>query len=318
MTIADATDTALIAELRAKLEQAGNEVEGWQQRAREALNLCEQAQSELAELRCATAADAEQADAANEPRASSFWHAMWKERTRQRDEQDRRIAALEREVEQLRCGDLMPFHDGDLSPERHSAFKAHLGRCAECQRDLVACGQLDERFADADPRSPRREVARAGRAREATAATLHLALRDMPRSGRLEEEMTTGQGRVQRDGDAATKAAEVILQGERDGGERLVASEIAARFGVTPRRVQLALKRLRGVTLEQHEPRRHHTWPKYIPRESIEECWRVCCQSSVAHRFDCDDAPRGSRVSRGPVLPIKPATPRELTARLSR
>lgn len=37
-----------------------------------------------------------------------------------------------------------------------------------------------------------------------------------------------------------------------------------------------------------------------MPAQERIESWRVCCQSSVLHRFDCPDVPRG----RGPFLPV--------------
>ena len=162
MTV-DITDIALIVELRSKLEQAGNELEAWQRRAQTALQICSQAQSELAELRAATAAEAERANEMDEAKSSSFWHAMWKEATRRRREDgfciaalDREIQALGAELDELRCGDLVRFSDGELTEGRAERFRAHLNDCADCRAGLVAHRQLDARLSElAAKRLPR-------------------------------------------------------------------------------------------------------------------------------------------------------------------
>jgi phage shock protein A len=67
----------------------------------------------------------------------------------QRDnELERRIQALGREVEALRCGDLMRFHDGELDPSRAERFREHLGRCEACQKGLVDHAQLHAQLSD--------------------------------------------------------------------------------------------------------------------------------------------------------------------------
>ncbi len=184
MTLHDATDTALIGELRAKAEQLteelekwqksivanlfgwkrfdalgrvcrryrecllyvprknakaeqlAEELEKWQRRAEVALHLAESNGKALDELRRSTEADAVQANVALEARSSSFWHAQWKERNRERAETTLRIAALEREAEELRCGDRSKFFDGELDEARAQKFRDHLGHCRGCAGDL--------------------------------------------------------------------------------------------------------------------------------------------------------------------------------------
>lgn len=48
-----------------------------------------------------------------------------------------RVAELEELVEQLRCGDLDAFHDGELEPDRAEAFRKHVTRCARCEAGLL-------------------------------------------------------------------------------------------------------------------------------------------------------------------------------------
>jgi hypothetical protein len=63
--------------------------------------------------------------------------------------------ALRLELETLRCGDLGPFFDDELPPERAEAFRLHLGTCETCQRDLEGHMQLDARLsALAESREP--------------------------------------------------------------------------------------------------------------------------------------------------------------------
>jgi len=78
----------------------------------------------------------------------TLWERL--EQTQQQAEvirqRDVRIAALERLVNELRCGDLVPFQDDDLPPERADAFRAHLATCTTCQAGLQDLVQLDARL----------------------------------------------------------------------------------------------------------------------------------------------------------------------------
>lgn len=60
-------------------------------------------------------------------------------------EQHKRIAELEVLVEQLRCGDLNAFHDGELAPDRAAGFRDHLSRCATCAAELLSMVEIDAR-----------------------------------------------------------------------------------------------------------------------------------------------------------------------------
>lgn len=51
-------------------------------------------------------------------------------------ERDKRIAELERQLEELRCHDLSAFHDGELSADRAAAFRDHLAGCGACAAEL--------------------------------------------------------------------------------------------------------------------------------------------------------------------------------------
>jgi hypothetical protein len=64
-----------------------------------------------------------------------------------------KLSDLERVVDELRCGDLSAFHDGELSPERAEAFRLHLFRCPDCADELADMAILDE-IASAPPRDP--------------------------------------------------------------------------------------------------------------------------------------------------------------------
>ena len=68
-----------------------------------------------------------------------------------------RIAELEQEVEELRCGDLVLFADGELRSEaRDAKFRDHLARCEACQHGLADLMALDAGMrALATPRVPR-------------------------------------------------------------------------------------------------------------------------------------------------------------------
>jgi hypothetical protein len=50
--------------------------------------------------------------------------------------QRKRILQLEALIEQLRCGDLALFVDGELEARRAAAFRDHLARCEDCQDGL--------------------------------------------------------------------------------------------------------------------------------------------------------------------------------------
>lgn len=66
-------------------------------------------------------------------------------------------AAMRTEIEALRCGDLVPFQDGELSPERHAAFRDHLTRCPTCERELERHMQLTVQMAAAKAEGAPRE-----------------------------------------------------------------------------------------------------------------------------------------------------------------
>ena len=53
------------------------------------------------------------------------------------------------EIEALRCGDLVPFADGELSTERAAAFRDHLATCTACERELETQMQLSARMSEA-------------------------------------------------------------------------------------------------------------------------------------------------------------------------
>jgi len=145
---ADSIDPGLVTELHAKLEAATCAHRDWQRRAEVALRLAESHGKELADLR-ATLAITPNADAPEQEAASSaFWFASWREMRRLRAEDKLRILGLEREVEELRCGDLVPFQGGELPPPRADKFRAHLGHCEDCQKGLLELMQLDARVSE--------------------------------------------------------------------------------------------------------------------------------------------------------------------------
>lgn len=51
-------------------------------------------------------------------------------------ERDQRIMELERQLEELRCGDLPLYFDGQLPAARFVAFESHLAICTTCQSEL--------------------------------------------------------------------------------------------------------------------------------------------------------------------------------------
>lgn len=51
--------------------------------------------------------------------------------------------AMRAEIDALRCGDLAPYFDGELSAERRDAFCAHLARCKACEAGLLGLMQQD-------------------------------------------------------------------------------------------------------------------------------------------------------------------------------
>ena len=68
-----------------------------------------------------------------------------------RDALRAKVRELEELVEALRCGDLGPFYDGELAPDRAAAFREHIARCKDCQADM----RVDVLLDDAANRSPR-------------------------------------------------------------------------------------------------------------------------------------------------------------------
>jgi len=63
--------------------------------------------------------------------------------------------AMRAEIESLRCGDLGPFHDGELSSERAAAFRLHLGRCSECAAELLTIVSNAAHLSDVAPTEKR-------------------------------------------------------------------------------------------------------------------------------------------------------------------
>lgn len=53
-----------------------------------------------------------------------------------------------------------------------------------------------------------------------------------------------------------------------------------------------------------------------MPVKEVRDGWRICCQSSIMHRFDCKATRLGDRVGCGPLLPRAEATAAELVAGL--
>jgi len=145
---ADAIDPGLVTELHAKLEAATNALADWRRRADLALQLAESHGKELADLRATLAADPSAGDPERESQSSSFWFASWREMKRLRAEDRLRMAALEREVERLRCGDLVPFQAGELEQPRADKFRDHLGHCEECQAGLHELMQMEARMSE--------------------------------------------------------------------------------------------------------------------------------------------------------------------------
>jgi len=145
---ADSIDPGLVTELHAQLEAARNALRDWQRRAEVALRLAESHGKELADLR-ATLAITPNADAPEqEAESSSFWFASWREMRRLRAEDKLRIVGLEREVEELRCGDLVLSHAGELDQPRADKFRDHLGRCEDCQAGLLELMQMEARMSE--------------------------------------------------------------------------------------------------------------------------------------------------------------------------
>lgn len=48
-----------------------------------------------------------------------------------------RVRELEALVNELRCGDLNAFADGELSEQRHADFERHMATCAKCAAGLL-------------------------------------------------------------------------------------------------------------------------------------------------------------------------------------
>lgn len=96
MTLHDATDTALIAEMRSMIEDLTKSLGAWRKRALAALELAEARGKHIAELEAA-------------------------------------LTRAVTELEQLRCGDLGAFFDGELPADRAAMFRDHLARCQRCQ-----------------------------------------------------------------------------------------------------------------------------------------------------------------------------------------
>jgi anti-sigma factor RsiW len=46
------------------------------------------------------------------------------------------------------CDDLVGFADGELEPDRATAFRAHLRTCEACQAALVEAMQLNARLSE--------------------------------------------------------------------------------------------------------------------------------------------------------------------------
>ncbi|MGH9889409.1 MAG: anti-sigma factor family protein [bacterium] len=46
------------------------------------------------------------------------------------------------------CDDLVGFADGELAPDRATAFRAHLRTCDACRRGLVEAMQLNARLSE--------------------------------------------------------------------------------------------------------------------------------------------------------------------------
>jgi anti-sigma factor RsiW len=46
------------------------------------------------------------------------------------------------------CDDLVGFADGELEPDRATAFRAHLRTCEACRRGLVEAMQLNARLSE--------------------------------------------------------------------------------------------------------------------------------------------------------------------------
>lgn len=114
----------------------------------DALDLADQLESSLEELSHATAHDGDWLSKAS--------RSMCETVLGDREALRARVRVLTAEVEALRCGDLGAFHDGELSPERETAFRLHLATCAACEAGLLPLMQLDARLRTSVP-DPTRE-----------------------------------------------------------------------------------------------------------------------------------------------------------------
>jgi hypothetical protein len=63
----------------------------------------------------------------------------------------------------------------------------------------------------------------------------------------------------------------------------------------------------------KHRPIRH----RGDMTASVQRRYLECCQSLAEHRFDCRAVPADKRGA-GPVLPVKPTSPRQLVDRVRR
>lgn len=149
----DTADTALIADLNRTLD-------GWRRAAHESLALAEQRGARITELEALRDRDALQiAELALRRGAAELRIAKLEqlkaEELARNERMCREIERLDQLVEQLRCGDLVAFSDGELAPERAEAFRGHLVRCNACAAGLVDLADLDARLSSVErPGSP--------------------------------------------------------------------------------------------------------------------------------------------------------------------
>lgn len=69
---------------------------------------------------------------------------------------DLRITELELVVDELRCGDLVPFVDGELPADRAEAFQDHMERCEACQDGFGDILRIEAQISSlAAPKEPR-------------------------------------------------------------------------------------------------------------------------------------------------------------------
>lgn len=59
-----------------------------------------------------------------------------------------RNAQLERELDELRCGDLVAFQGAELPMPRAEKFRDHLSRCLGCQQGLRELMQMEIRLSE--------------------------------------------------------------------------------------------------------------------------------------------------------------------------